>query len=690
MRDRQSTPDTKSHHSQPTKERETQRTTAQEEALVTQQDPLTQTISRIGSPPSAKVHANLLSRATADHPARGRQLMLQMQRQYGNRYVQRVVELSRQGAGETEATPEVEATIEQARGGGRSLDAGIQRQMESAFGNNFSGVRVHTDSTADALNQSLSARAFTTGQDIFFRQGEYNPGSSTGKELLAHELTHVVQQTGTVRGKLAIGEAGDRYEQEADKVASEVLQRLDAPAAVQRQEAIEEELQAKPEITALQRQEEPDEELQAKPSISALQRQEEAKNPNQTGLPDELKAGVENLSGYSLDDVRVHYNSSKPAQLQALAYTQGTEIHVGPGQEKHLAHEAWHVVQQMQGRVKPTMQMKGVQINDDEGLEREADVMGVKALKVEKKGATRKSKKTRQRKEKGNEGSSKASFRDLIYQKPVGQLLVIQRWFYMEEGNEYVWYSWPVSSFFPPLEQVKDDETGQQAQYKGYGIWKRPSTERTALLLAQNSGMISSEQREKVEEVKENLHNEAKEYKENILSVIDQNPQLMANLEEGLPRLQESLQQVREEGFLATISKIADWLKETLSETHYAKIAIPVLLFGILYGAYLWLLTLHLPWQVNATIFGLEQLLGYYYLYRWKSGVEKLPGIASSSLLLLNSYLLITGMGTEVFNYFAKNELFPNLTLSVVPLGILIEKAIIKLVEVAKNKIKHQ
>lgn len=382
MRDRQSTPDTKSHHSQPTKERETQRTTAQQEDLVTQQDPLTQTISRIGIPPSAKVHANLLSRATADHPARGRQLMLQMQRQYGNRYVQRVVELSRQGAGETEATPEVEATIEQARGGGRSLDAGIQRQMESAFGTNFSGVRVHTDSTADALNQSLSARAFTTGQDIFFRQGEYNPGSSSGKELLAHELTHVVQQTGTVRGKLAIGEAGDRYEQEADKVASEVLQRLDAPAAVQRQEAIEEELQAKPEITALQRQEEPDEELQAKPSISALQRQEEAKNPNQTGLPDELKAGVENLSGYSLDDVRVHYNSSKPAQLQALAYTQGTEIHVAPGQEEHLPHEAWHVVQQMQGRVKPTMQMKGVQINDDAGLEREASTSGEDAARL--------------------------------------------------------------------------------------------------------------------------------------------------------------------------------------------------------------------------------------------------------------------------------------------------------------------
>jgi hypothetical protein len=100
---------------------------------------------------------------------------------------------------------------------------------------------------------------------------------------------------------------------------------------------------------------------------------------NKTGLPDDLKTRVENLSGYSLDNVRVHYNSSKPAELQALAYTQGTDIHVAPGQEKHLPHEVWHVVQQMQGRVKPTMQMKGVGVNDDAGLEREADVMGVKA-----------------------------------------------------------------------------------------------------------------------------------------------------------------------------------------------------------------------------------------------------------------------------------------------------------------------
>lgn len=80
-----------------------------------------------------------------------------------------------------------------------------------------------------------------------------------------------------------------------------------------------------------------------------------------------------------MSDVRVHYNSSKPADVGALAYTQGTNIHVAPGQERHLPHEAWHVVQQAQGRVKPTMQLKyGVPVNDDEGLEHEADVMGAK------------------------------------------------------------------------------------------------------------------------------------------------------------------------------------------------------------------------------------------------------------------------------------------------------------------------
>ncbi|NOQ72943.1 MAG: DUF4157 domain-containing protein [Crocinitomix sp.] len=104
---------------------------------------------------------------------------------------------------------------------------------------------------------------------------------------------------------------------------------------------------------------------------------------NDTGLPDQLKSGIENLSGHSMDDVKVHYNSSKPAQLNAHAYAQGSQIHLASGQEKHLPHEAWHVVQQKQGRVKPTKQLKAkVNINDDAALEEEADAMGAKALQM--------------------------------------------------------------------------------------------------------------------------------------------------------------------------------------------------------------------------------------------------------------------------------------------------------------------
>lgn len=108
------------------------------------------------------------------------------------------------------------------------------------------------------------------------------------------------------------------------------------------------------------------------------------KKENKTGMPDQLKNGIENISGYSMDDVRVHYNSAEPAQLQALAYAKGTDIHIGPGQEQHLAHEAWHVVQQKQGRVQATTQLKqGIPVNDDKGLEQEADLMGRKAMQLQ-------------------------------------------------------------------------------------------------------------------------------------------------------------------------------------------------------------------------------------------------------------------------------------------------------------------
>lgn len=187
----------------------------------------------------------------------------------------------------------------------------------------------------------------------------------------------------------------------ADHTASHAVTYSAVPA-LQRKRPEGENLQVKPAIQLAQEEEEglqmkaatqlatPEEELQMKSVRQMkgmagrpfLQKKEDSAAPavNRTGMPDHLKTGIENLSGIALDDVKVHYNSSQPAQLNALAYAQGTDIHIGPGQERHLPHEAWHVVQQSQGRVRPTLQAKGVSINDNEGLEKEADVMGGRAF----------------------------------------------------------------------------------------------------------------------------------------------------------------------------------------------------------------------------------------------------------------------------------------------------------------------
>ncbi len=115
--------------------------------------------------------------------------------------------------------------------------------------------------------------------------------------------------------------------------------------------------------------------VQGKFTSNASAAAEPRTKPNRTGMPDRLKSGIESLSGMDMSDVRVHANSELPARLDALAYTQGNQIYLGPGEEKHLPHEAWHVVQQKQGRVRATRQMKGVGVNDDLGLEGEANVL---------------------------------------------------------------------------------------------------------------------------------------------------------------------------------------------------------------------------------------------------------------------------------------------------------------------------
>lgn len=106
----------------------------------------------------------------------------------------------------------------------------------------------------------------------------------------------------------------------------------------------------------------------------------EVKKPNLTGIPTQMKLDFERRSGLSFDDVRVHYNSDKPARLGALAYTQGTQVHVGPGQERSLPHELGHVIQQKAGRVRPTRWIGGLPVNDQPELEHEADLAPVQCM----------------------------------------------------------------------------------------------------------------------------------------------------------------------------------------------------------------------------------------------------------------------------------------------------------------------
>lgn len=185
----------------------------------------------------------------------------------------------------------------------------------------------------------------------------------------------------------------------AHAVAGQTTQRLRslAPSTVVQREAQEEDMMMKRDpARPLQRVEE-EELLQGKAlqraqeedmlQGKALQRVEEeemlqGREAGPGSMPLALQAGVRQLAGEDISNVQVHRNSNRPAGVGALAYAQGNDIHLGAGQEQHLAHEAWHVVQQRQGRVQPTMQMAGTSINDNPALESEADAMGAKALQA--------------------------------------------------------------------------------------------------------------------------------------------------------------------------------------------------------------------------------------------------------------------------------------------------------------------
>jgi Domain of unknown function (DUF4157) len=167
-----------------------------------------------------------LSAPELSHPANAAPLadmLTHLQQSHGNNYVQRVVADMNDARSSAEPQQHVET---------QSLDPGVRSEMESAFGESFDDVRIHTDGQAEEVNDELGARAFTRGRDVYFGRNEYQPSTREGRELLAHELTHVVQQGGSpsVQQTRPIDQRSDRFEEEADHAARAVL--TGGPASV--------------------------------------------------------------------------------------------------------------------------------------------------------------------------------------------------------------------------------------------------------------------------------------------------------------------------------------------------------------------------------------------------------------------------------------------------------------------------
>lgn len=359
------------------------------------------------------------------------------------------------------------------------------------------------------------------------------------------------------------------------------------------------------------------------------------KKTNRTGLPDQLKSGIENLSGHSMDDVKVHYNSAQPAQLNAHAYAQGSNIHLAPGQEKHLPHEAWHVVQQKQGRVKPTKQLKSkININDDEGLEQEADRMGAKALGANSVAKTLVQKKASVQTSQLMYGA----IPDQELQEDAPEPGLTTRWYQMDAKGKITarWFSIPYGWI----------EVGVKHKLKVF------QTIQDNLLYRANKASA------RIDDFKSDLESA----KDLVLEKI------------------KSLHTVNEE-----LQKFIDeWVAEHLN---IKKVLISVgvtmaLGIGVIYGLSL----VHLTKWVYLGITGASELLAIYYAVRWIRN-ELLPSMAKLSLVGLNSMAMISAaykIAYDIFNDMPLN----NFVWAALPFGLIISELVAHLASLKKAKEK--
>jgi hypothetical protein len=213
----------------------------------------------------------------------------------GNQAMQKLVPKLRvqmAGAKGADVDEAIARAIQSKRGGGATLDSGAKKGMEQAMGKDFSDVRVHSDSDADSLSRSVQAKAFTTGKDIFFRSGEYQPGSTEGNKLLAHELTHVVQQQNAPPAqKLEVSHPEDASERQASQVADTISAKAATAAApsVGRAEEDEQVARAAPPASPVE------EEVPEEEAAPTLAREGEEEVPEEEAAPTLAREGEEEV-----------------------------------------------------------------------------------------------------------------------------------------------------------------------------------------------------------------------------------------------------------------------------------------------------------------------------------------------------------------------------------------------------------
>jgi hypothetical protein len=254
------------------------------------------------------------------------------------------------------------------RNGGTPLPRMVRQDFENRFGQDFSQVRIHDGEGPATVAKQLRAKAFTLGHDVVFGQGRFQPETDSGKRLLAHELTHVVQQ---------------------QKPGISVPQSIVDAAPVNSPPIVEKHTAST--SSAAGRRTAPDGTPNFVQTTSTNSNEAATEEPrsetNNAEVPAPLRQKMETAFGENFSAVRVHSGSQKAVALDALAFTQGNDIHLAPGHwmpetrkgQELLGHELTHVVQQSKGYVQAAFSSNGYLVNDDPFLEQEADVLGTKA-----------------------------------------------------------------------------------------------------------------------------------------------------------------------------------------------------------------------------------------------------------------------------------------------------------------------